>query len=112
MELYIPKFEANYQTFLTKTLQALGCQKLFSEGEDFTIFADVHMPVDNIIQKTFLKIDEKGAEAAAATDIIAYTSNEDPHPEKIVFDLNRPFIYGIVENSTRHPLFLGCKTHF
>ena len=83
---------------------------MFSEGKDFQLFENVEMPVSQVLQKTFLKIDEKGAEAAAVTDIKMLTADPDAsQPKLITVDLNRPFIYGIVEKSTGLPLFIGSK---
>ncbi len=110
LRLYVPKFESEYSMDLDGALKALGCQKMFSEGKDFQLFENVEMPVSQVLQKTFLKIDEKGAEAAAVTDIKMLTANPDAsQPELITVDLNRPFIYGIVEKSTGLPLFIGSK---
>ena len=71
---------------------------------DFQSAFDTLLPVDmeiQALQKTCFKIDEEGAEAAAVTAIAGGTSV----PPSI--ELNRPFIYGIMEASSGCPLFIG-----
>jgi serpin B len=55
-------------------------------------------------QKTFFKMDEEGAEAAAVTVINGCTS---PGPADVYVTLDHPFIYAIVEDNTQCPLFIG-----
>nr|MCR4920201.1 hypothetical protein [Bacteroidaceae bacterium] len=109
LKLYVPKFQSEYTILLEETMKALGASSLFSPSIDFRLFDGTQVGAERILQKTFLKIDEKGAEAAAATDIMMFTSTDGPKPEEIMLDLNRPFIYGIVEQSTGLPLFIGYK---
>lgn len=65
-----------------------------------------------MLQKTYIRIDETGAEAAAATDMTVLTSTGEKQPKKAVLDLNRPFLFGIVETSTGMLLFMGCQARF
>ena len=47
----------------------------------------------------------------AKPDIRMFTVDPDAsQPKLITVDLNRPFIYGIVEKSTGLPLFIGSKS--
>ena len=61
----------------------------------------------NILQKTYIKVDEEGVEAAAVTDIMWAGANmhEPPQPRELKFD--RPFFYSINERSTGTPVFIG-----
>jgi serpin B len=73
--------------------------------EDIKIFKDLKVSILGAKQKTFFKIDEEGAEAAAVTDIMGFTDYY--VPEHIDFRLDRPFFYAIVESNTQCPLFIG-----
>ena len=73
--------------------------------EDIKLFDDLEVPVLGAKQKTFIKIDEEGAEAAAITDIEG--DGDFLVQEHVDFRLDRPFFYAIVESNTQCPLFIG-----
>ena len=54
----------------------------------------------------YMEVDDKGAVAAAVTAIIGHEM--DARPESVIdFHMDHPFLYGIIENSTNTPLFIG-----
>lgn len=58
---------------------------------------DIH--IDDIIHKTYLKVNEQGTEAAAVTAIIMVENAFIPREEKIYsMNVNRPFLF-ILRNS-------------
>lgn len=59
--------------------------------------------VDQVVQKTFLEVDEVGTEAAAATGV-AMVASAPPPRERVTFD--RPFLFVLTDTATRSPLFL------
>ena len=109
----MPSFELRDSMSLKKTFKSMGMQTPFGALADFSgITTDVYLYIDDIIHKTFLKINEKGSEAAGATAvIIMYDSgiggNEEPPPEPFRMVLDRPFIYAIVDRRTDTILFIG-----
>ena len=54
------------------------------------------------IHKTYISVDERGTKAAAATEVEVYLRG----PGTAV-NLNRPFVYAIIDNATSLPLFIG-----
>ncbi len=66
--------------------------------------------IDNVIHKTHIEVDRKGTRAAAATAIVMTDgcTSVEPPVEYIYVILDRPFIYGIIDNETGLPVFLGC----
>ena len=59
----------------------------------------------SVTQKTFIKVNEEGAEAAAVTSTgVEVTSVPQ---EEAVMKLDRPFFYSIVEATSGCPLFIG-----
>ena len=66
------------------------------------------LKVSSIIQKAKLIVKEKGTEASAATSVtIAVKSAK---PDNKVFYANKPFIFFIVDNTTKAILFIGVYT--
>lgn len=108
IKLYVPKFTSEYteeQLFrymanINPTLKFSTDEMRFFDGK----FDNIDI---SCLQKTFFLMDEKGAEAAAITDIIEKNMAVGPDPEPIVLRLDRPFFYAIVESKTQCPLFIG-----
>ena len=94
----IPKFET--ETSLDKKelidfLKAEGVTLAFDrQTADFSEMAVEQVFIADIIQKTKIKVDENGLEAAAATAVVENSESEPVPPEKIFF-ANRPFSYFI-----------------
>jgi serpin B len=65
--------------------------------------------VDDVLQKTFIEVDENGTEASAATAVImAKATSARPEPEIIKeFKADKPFIYFIMDEDTKEILFMG-----
>lgn len=63
--------------------------------------------VDQIVHSSAVKLDEKGAEAAAATAVIM-TRSRPLNVRELVFD--RPFAFVIVEDELDLVLFAGVIT--
>ena len=68
---------------------------------------DGKLPADNLViydvmQKSFVKVDEKGTEAAAATSVVIGPTSA---PPSITFD--RPFLFAIRERFSGTILFMG-----
>jgi serpin B len=63
--------------------------------------------ISDVIHKAFVKLDEEGTEAAAATAVIMeLTAAPEPQsPLTVRFD--RPFIYLILDQSSGSILFMG-----
>lgn len=101
----MPKLEVEYEeNHFAQAMNNIN-PKFAMGGLDYNVLlpeidGDRHVSVK---QKTFFKADEQGAEAAAVTIISMVTS---AYPIDMML-LDRPFIYGIVENSTGCPLFIG-----
>jgi serine protease inhibitor len=57
--------------------------------------------VDRVVQKTFVRVDEEGTEAAAVTIVVMVESA----PPEFVFD--QPFLFAIRERLSGTVLFIG-----
>ncbi|HRP39482.1 MAG TPA: serpin family protein [Chitinophagales bacterium] len=101
--LYMPKFELDYEITMNKALTAMGMGVAFSNDANFTGISDAEkLMVSKVKQKTYIKVDEEGTEAAAATSVeVVFTSL----PPTVSF--NRPFMFVISEKTTGAILFMG-----
>ena len=108
---YLPEFKTEYSQEMTPTMQSLGMNEAFEEGADFSKLNDGgSLYISKIMHKTYIDVNREGTEAAAAT-AVEMTEGcviADPN-EPIVINLNRPFVYMIVDNTTNMPIFLGTQ---
>jgi serpin B len=107
--LSLPKFEMDYSTSLMPSLKGLGMGILFGKGADFGSMADLPLYVSEAVQKTYMKVDEEGTEAAAATEfrIGALAMAPETRPP-VVMTVDRPFFLALVDENTRSVLFAGA----
>jgi serpin B len=73
-------------------------------GGDYSALGEDGLEISQVVQKTFLEVDEDGTEAAAATGVAMETSGGAPQPEVVTFD--RPFLFLLTDTQTRSPLFM------
>ena len=103
----LPKFSGETSVKLADVLIQSGITDLFDpEKADLTKMAELNgesLYVSQIIQKTFIEVDEQGTRAAAVTMAAAEGAAE---PMNVV-NLSRPFVYAIVENESQLPVFFG-----
>ena len=57
------------------------------------------------MHKTFIQVDEKGTKAAAVTAIVASDEAAPEEPKHV--NLDRPFLFMIVDNEHKLPVFIG-----
>ena len=105
----IPKFESSYSESLVDALKAMGVTDAFeAERADFSGMGKLRsgMPVfvSEVLHKTAITVNEQGTRAAAVTAVEMNEGAAMPTREIV---LDRPFVYMIVDNATRLPIFLG-----
>ncbi|MFA7237518.1 MAG: serpin family protein [Phycisphaeraceae bacterium] len=110
VELSVPrfKFEANYD--MVPPLQKLGMVDAFDPGKaDFSgIDGTRNMCVALVVHKTFIDVNEKGTEAAAAVERL-YPGCM-PTDKPIEFRVDQPFVFVIRHEPTGTVLFVGRVT--
>ena len=116
VRLSFPKFKTEYSLSFKEILKHIGIEKAFEKWEaefDEVMFEGVkegeNVYVDDVLQKTFIEVDENGTEAAAATAVIMNEATSiGPGMEEIKeFKADRPFIYFIRDDVTHEVLFIG-----
>jgi serpin B len=114
VDISLPSFEFEAEVGLSDALKALGMPTAFEapgpdSGADLTgITAARELWVSDAFHKTFIKLDEEGTEAAAATAIIITLESA---PPPATFSADRPFLFYIEHSSTGEMLFLGQVTN-
>lgn len=104
VHLRMPKYRIEYETTMNDALKTIGMELAFTPHvADFSGMSPTNdLFISNVKQKTFINVDEKGTEAAAATSVeIVETSM----PPTMVVD--RPFIVAIRERFSGAILFIG-----
>ena len=104
--IYLPKFEFDTKYSMKETLSSLGMPTAFiPDNADFSgIDGTKNLVIDQVIHQAYVKVDEKGAEAAAATAVIMGVTSVGPMN---VFSADHPFIFIIQEKETGNILFMG-----
>lgn len=118
--LQMPKFKITPPTVqLGEMLQKLGMTTAFDEppgSADFDAMApklsDDYLRISKVFHKTFLALDEKGTEAAAATALVMLPTAAIPEerPKPIILKADRPFLFSIQHADSGACLFLGRVT--
>ncbi|HAH25186.1 MAG TPA: hypothetical protein DCL77_15750 [Prolixibacteraceae bacterium] len=103
-EVYLPKFEFKFDDSLVDELKALGMTDAFSNADLSGIAESVDLVVSEVMHKTYIKVDERGTEAAAVTGITVGVTTAGPDPS---FRADHPFVFAIREKDTQAILFIG-----
>lgn len=107
----MPEFTYDYDRSLSNPLIDMGMGTAFETSADFSGMAETDtdmLYIQEVLQKTYIKLDRNGTKAAAATAVIMTDAAEAETPEPEVVILDRPFIYAIVDTENGLPVFLGA----
>ena len=107
----LPKFELKGQSVsLRESLLALGMTRAFDERTaDFSgmLSPDVDkLWISDVLHKAFVRVDEKGTEAAAATAVVLAGTTSVPADVK-TFRADRPFLFFVRDIPTNTAIFAG-----
>ncbi len=106
--LSVPRFTARYRASLTPSLKSLGMAIAFSKSAaDFSVIHPMppRLYIADVEHASYLRVDEEGTVAAAATSVeIGLTAVEVP-PKTFVVD--HPFVFAIRDEHSGSLLFLG-----
>ena len=105
LTLSMPKFTTNFDTSLKPMLANLGIERAFNGSAQFGGISDEPLFISDVVQKTYINVNEEGAEAAAVTGVrVGLLSMKAQKIE--ILTLDRPFIYAIINNNNE-VLFAG-----
>ncbi len=107
LQLRMPKFKNEFGTSLKTTLQAMGMEDAFTDKARFDGISKTPLRIDDVVQKTYIAVDEEGAEAAAITYVALCGMNMMRPQEAVTMIMDRPFIYAIKDRRSGDILFMG-----
>jgi serine protease inhibitor len=110
-QIVLPRFESSYGQKLNDALTAMGMGVVFGPSADFS---RIHPPppslhINDVEHKTYVKLDEEGTEAAAATSV-GMVAQFAGGPQRFEMIVDHPFFCTIVEQQSGAMLFAGVVT--
>lgn len=110
VKIQLPKFQTtSSHSNLVKALQSIGLESMFSPGKaNFSgIVSAGDIYVSDVFQKAFIKVDEEGTEAAAASYSCERERSRSRSPPPVkVFIADHPFLYVLADKKGSF-LFVG-----
>lgn len=108
VQLSLPRWKFRTQASLKDALSALGMPTAFAESEaDFTAMTDedTELHIGAVLHETYVAVDERGTEAAAATAVVMQAESAPAVRVEVLVD--RPFLFVIHDVEHLTPLFVG-----
>src|SRR5262249_18397564 len=118
VSLALPKFKLETNYAVEDTLKNMGMKRAFDprqadfSGMTATRNPDEQLCISRVLHKAFVEVNEKGAEAAAATAMIMVPKSAKLETRPFVpeFRADRPFLFLIRDRQSGTILFLGRVT--
>lgn len=106
INLSLPRFQVRAELPTKTALQQLGVRQAFQpEAAQFTGISAQPLFLSAVIQQTWLKVDERGTEAAAVVEMgLTPAATAEPPRE---FRVDHPFLFLIRDRTTGLILFMG-----
>lgn len=104
--ILLPRFKIEYEKELKSALTDLGMGAAFEDSADFSGMGK-NLKISQVKHKTYVDVNEEGTEAAAVTSVAMEATSAAIAPKEFYMEVNRPFFFAIVDNSTKEALFLG-----
>jgi serine protease inhibitor len=111
LTLRLPKFKLEEKYKISDVLNKMGMPLAFHPSlANFSNMVDLealneNVYISEVYHSTFIEVDEKGTEAAAATAV--EMKMESLALDPLIIEFNRPFIFLIEEKETNTLLFMG-----
>jgi len=114
VDVYLPKFKFEEKYVINRNLIDLGMPLAFDPGNaDFSGIkesGEADLYISNVIHQSFVEVNEKGTEAAAATAVVMSEGSSiggGSEPTPVEFRADHPFIFFIEHRGTGQILFMG-----
>jgi serpin B len=107
LTMRLPRFELHHDGSLKDALVSLGMPLAFTpDRADFSrLSRSGSIFLQETLQQTFVSVDEKGSEAAAATAVLGGATGGPANSAEVTVD--RPFLFVIRDDVTGAVLFMG-----
>ena len=100
----LPKFEIRSTLSLAERLAQMGMPSAFADADFSRMDGTRQLAITDVIHEAFVKVNEAGTEAAAATAVVVGRVSA---PEPATFEATRPFLFFLLDDETRAILFAG-----
>lgn len=111
VQVTLPKFEAEYDVQMSDILGAMGMTDAFDgDKADLSGIGQSqrgNLYINRVLHKTYICVDGKGTKAGAATAVEVNDECAMVEPDFYRVDLDRPFIYLLIDTENRIPFFIG-----
>ncbi|MFP7233093.1 serpin family protein [Bacillus subtilis] len=105
VKLSLPRFTLKGKYNVKHALRDMGMKSVFSDADFSSMFTDGRgVSIDDVNHHTFIKVDEAGTEAAAASSAEIVESALTPD---VTLTADRPYFFVITDEQTKCLLFLG-----
>ena len=103
----LPEFSFDYDLELSDFFMEKGAKKAFSGEADFSKMLGKSSGyfLSSVYHKTHITLDREGTRAAAATGVMTLGAPLELEYEEV--NLDRPFVYMILDAKTNTPVFMG-----
>lgn len=106
VDLSLPKYQATMKAELLPDLDAMGLAAGHSPTA-FSGFSAEPIDISAVFQKTLIKIDENGTEAAAASAVVMQLTLAPPKPKPVSIVIDKPFLFALRDDATGFILLTG-----
>lgn len=107
IDLSLPRFTVRSTPNVEAALKTMGLAPLFKRIDlSLALPGGAHDAIDAVVQRTYVKVDEKGTAAAAATGIVTARAVM-IRPDRVIFHVDRPFAFAIRSVGSGEVLFQG-----
>lgn len=108
VRLFLPKFKVETSMLLNSALQNMGIKTAFTSAADFSGIAEMGpLVLDQVKQKCYMDVSERGTEAAAVTSVQIRLTSARPVMKIPVMRVDRPFVFFIADGENKKVLFAG-----
>eukprot|EP01083_Nonionella_stella_P178110 628203_1 len=112
LHLYVPRFEYECSYVMNDALKLMGMTDAFDvSSADFSNMSKEPVCISKVIHKAYVKVDEKGTEAAAATAVVVKLRKKSRRRKKEEIPMIRfdhIFNFYIMDQQKQIVLFSGC----
>ena len=105
LDIRMPKFSFRSDVPAKDPLESLGMVEAFEGDADLSgMNGEGGLFIQDVVHQAFIAVDENGTEAAAATAVIV---GEVSAPPPATLNIDRPFVFAIIDRPTGATLFIG-----
>jgi serpin B len=108
VRFFMPRFKIETSMLLNRSLQKMGIRTAFTSAADFGGIAEMGpLVLDQVKQKCYIDVSEKGTEAAAVTSAQIRLTAARPVVKLPVMRVDRPYLFVIADGENKNILFAG-----